>query len=77
MHAQDAIDRGEFSSATAVWAAQQAAVGNATDNVDWYNALLHNADDDDSSAAASWLQHSPGECASMHTHMHVRLHAHD
>ena len=48
------MDKGAFTAATAIWAEIEEAVGNMTDNVDWYNALLHNVDDE--SAAASWLK---------------------
>lgn len=57
------MDRAEYSHATAVWGAQQAVVSNLTDNVDWYNALLHNAEDESSTAAAKWLHASPGWCS--------------
>ena len=49
------MDRGAFDSATAAWAALEGAVGNVTDNVDWYNALLHKVDDE--ASANSWLQY--------------------
>ena len=62
---QEAMDRGQFSYATAAWGAQQAAVGNLTDNVDWYNALLHNVADEASAGAAQWSRNTPGAAGTL------------
>lgn len=49
--AQEALDRGAFESATAVWGAQQAAVANVTDNVDWCTPACAELTDDNNSPA--------------------------
>lgn len=48
---QEALDRGAFESATAVWGAQQAAVANVTDNVDWCTPACAELTDDNNSPA--------------------------
>ncbi|CAL8470937.1 g10479 [Coccomyxa elongata] len=56
LRTQQAVGNGNLTGATALWALLEETISNATDNVDWYNALLHNVDGEDSSV---WLSAAP------------------
>lgn len=43
----EACDKGEWLNATALWGQVENVVEEYTDNVDFYNMLLHNVDDDE------------------------------
>lgn len=45
-HAQTALRKGKGEEATRLYEVIQEAIGNATDDVDWYNALLHHIPDE-------------------------------
>ena len=52
---QVAVAAGKLEHATELWAMLEEGIGNATDNVDWYNVLRHNVGDDASSAGSPTL----------------------
>ena len=54
------MNGGNGTEATALWGALEEGLSNATDNVDWYNVLLHNVAHED--AAAGGLL--TGSCSS-------------
>ena len=50
---QVAVAAGKLEHATELWAALEEGIGNATDNVDWYNVLQHNVGADATLAATN------------------------
>lgn len=75
---QQALTDGNGTEATRLWDVMEKAVENATDNVDFYNLLLHNLDDDVAgggvggvrASASWWLANAPG--ASSHPRLLAR-----
>ncbi|KAK9823746.1 hypothetical protein WJX72_005120 [[Myrmecia] bisecta] len=59
--AQDAMRAGNFSRATDVWGQYEEEIERQTDNVNFYNVLLHNVPDDDVQSSHPVSQSMPGE----------------
>lgn len=62
---QQALKDGNGTEATVLWDIMEKAVENATDDVDFYNLLLHNVEDEASNSirrrASRWLESAPGK----------------